>query len=64
MNNDDIVFLSNDNQIANNNPVIQPIELNNDQPKVQINHTDNDIITLPDWDLTPPFDSLDRGGMQ
>ncbi|MBP5684114.1 MAG: hypothetical protein J6X02_02530 [Bacilli bacterium] len=64
MNNNEITFLNNDN--VNNNGVITPIEVIEDpiKPKVNPANDETDFITIPDWDLTPPFDSIDRSDMQ
>ncbi len=64
MNNNEITFLNNEN--ANENGVIKPIEVVEDpiKPKVNSTNDENEFITIPDWDLTPPFDSIDRSDMQ
>ncbi len=63
----------NDNEITfiNGDEIIKPIDTsqnnsvnnNNNNYSQQSAVGDNDVITLPDWDLTPPFDSIDRGDM-
>ena len=61
----------NDNEITfiNGDDIIKPIDtsqnnsVNNNNYSQQSSVGDNDVITLPYWDLTPPFDSIDRGDM-
>ena len=66
MNNEEITFFDDNNTFINNqNNTIQHIELVEDPILPKQNQVQNDdTLTVPDWDLVPPFDSLDRGGMQ
>ncbi len=61
--NDEITFLSDNNHL--HNEVNKPIEFVEDPvlPKKENNYDNNDYVSFPDWDLTPPFDTIDRGDM-
>lgn len=57
MNNNEITFINSDD-------IIKPKESNTNNYNNQSNKVESDeIVVLPEWDLTPPFDSIDRGDM-
>ena len=58
VNNDGIEFINNDIQENSGIEYIKPVEETVEMPSVS-----DEKITIPDWDLTPPFDAIDRGEM-
>lgn len=57
--------MNNDEELKNelNNQVIsEKKNENNNQKKTKDNkESENEMIKIPDWDLEPPFDTVDRG---
>ena len=58
VNNDGIEFINNDIQENTGIEYIKPVEETVEMPSVS-----DEKITIPDWDLTPSFDAIDRGEM-
>ena len=56
MDNNEITFINSDDEFE---PIKYKEPINNNG-----NNKDDDTVSVPDWDLTPPFDSLDRGDMK
>ena len=50
MNNDEITYITDNNNI----------EVVNENELPKVNPINEETLQVPDWDLTPPFDSLDR----
>lgn len=57
--------MNNDEELKNelNNQVKPENKNENDNQKKSKNNKDNEneMIKIPDWDLEPPFDTVDRG---
>ena len=64
MNNEEITFINNNDGISQIDNSIENINnYQNTNTSNVNNNVEDDYIVLPDWDLTPPFDSLDRSDM-
>lgn len=59
MNNDEELKTELDNNMNNKTNI--KVSDNNKNKKNEKKEDENEIIKIPDWDLEPPFETVDRG---
>lgn len=54
--------MNNDEELKNElNNQVKPEKKNENNNQKKNKDNENEMIKIPDWDLEPPFDTVDRG---